>query len=69
MPFGMIDALVAAHVDELQRQAGRQVRARRPGARRAASWDRWPRLRRYVGFTLVEAGLRLLATAGSTSAD
>jgi hypothetical protein len=57
----LLEALAAAHAEELRRHAARSpVRARRPRSRPAAR-SAW---RRRTGFALVEAGLHLLATTG-----
>ena len=52
--------------DAAQHGAGAQHnrRARRLASRMAPTGHRLPRMRRQVGYALVEAGLRLLATAG-----
>jgi hypothetical protein len=48
---------VALHTDGIPHPPSRPVTAR----------QRWPRMRRQVGYALVEAGLHLLATAGPAS--
>ena len=52
--------------DAARRGAGTQHNgvALRPASSTAPARHRWPRMRRHVGYALVEAGLRLLATAG-----
>lgn len=70
MTTRMIEALAGLHVSEVrgqaaQRRGGHHDRLRRPpraGQRRA-------RLRRRIGFTLIEAGFQLLATARPVPRD
>ena len=66
MSFGLIDTEVRHQMHEVRRQFTR-ARARRPartGPGVAAPGDRRHRrgLRRRIGFTLVETGLRLLVS-------
>jgi hypothetical protein len=70
MSFGMIDDLVDCHIRDIRRQAAEhRIRAHHSGSRSAGGRDRWPRLRTRIGFTLVEAGLRLLPTTRSGPRD
>jgi hypothetical protein len=66
MNFGMADLLVDSHISDIQRQAGR-LPAGAPGrrARQASGAAARARLRRWIGFALVEVGLHLQATAGA----
>ena len=62
MNFQMTEALVREQMRDVRDQA---VRCRglssRPGPDLAGRVTRWPRLRKQVGYRLVEAGLHLLA--------
>ena len=59
----MISDLADSHVREIRRQAAEyRTRRRRPGPRPTHHVSRSLRLRHRVGFGLVEAGLRVLAT-------
>jgi len=72
--FGMINALVSSHISEVRDQAARcrsarcrSDRSQRGVGHQAAQSQRAARapraaLRRRIGFALVEAGLRLVAT-------
>ena len=58
---GTAEDLAARHIRELRRQATRYRTARAWATPSPlASRPSWPRLRRRIGFTLVEAGLNLL---------
>ncbi len=61
----LLGSLADSRCREMRRgAAGRRERsAPRPGSPTPLE-RRWPRMRRQVGYALVEAGLRLLATAG-----
>jgi hypothetical protein len=62
MNFRMTDIQVEQHMQDVRRQVARgRARSACRDRARAASASRVPRLRRRVGFTLIEAGLRLLA--------
>ncbi len=58
---GTAEDLAAGHIRDLRRQATR-YRAAGTGPKPSPLTSRhsWPRLRRRIGFTLVEAGLNLL---------
>ena len=60
----MTDVLVHHRIRDIHRLAA-------PGHahREGKSADSWPRLRRRVGLTLVEAGLHILATATPARSD
>jgi hypothetical protein len=64
MNLHMTDTLVDHHIRDIHSLAA-------PGKthREIKSTDGWPRLRRRVGLTLVEAGLHLLATATPARSD
>ena len=64
----MLSELADSHVSEIRRGAAQrrsQARSREPKPMRSVSGGRG-RLRRRVGFGLVEAGLHVLATTRST---
>jgi hypothetical protein len=58
----MIKALADAHSRDLRHQAAWHRMRTRRGWWPADSARRWRRLRRGIGFRLVEAGLHMLAT-------
>jgi hypothetical protein len=65
-------AMAPLQAEQRMREVRRDVarcRDRAPGgpARNAARTYRWPGLRRRIGFTLLETGLRLLAQASHGS--
>jgi hypothetical protein len=67
----MLHDMADARCREIRRDAARHQggaqhngRAHRPASPMAPTGHRLPRMRRQVGYALVEAGLRLLATAG-----
>ena len=64
MNLHMTDALVDHRIRDIRTLAA-------PGQahREGRSTDNWPRLRRRVGLTLVEAGLHLLVTATPARSD
>jgi hypothetical protein len=64
MNLHMTDALVDHHIRDIHGLAG----LGQPH-REGKSAENWPRLRRRVGLTLVEAGLHLLATAAPVRSD
>ena len=62
MNFQMTEALVGEHMRDVRDQAIRcRGRSPRPRPDLAGRITRWPRLRKRVGYRLVEAGLHLLA--------
>jgi hypothetical protein len=64
MNLHMTDALVDHHIRDIHGLAGLgQPRAE------GKSTENWPRLRRRVGLTLIEAGLHLLATGTPVRSD
>ncbi len=64
MNLHMTDALVDHHIRDIHGLAGLgQPRAE------GRSAESWPRLRRRVGLTLIEAGLHLLVTAAPVRSD
>jgi hypothetical protein len=64
MNLHMTDALVDHHIRDIHSLAGLgQPRAE------GKSTENWPRLRRRVGLTLIEAGLHLLATGTPVRSD
>jgi hypothetical protein len=66
----MLQAMADSRCREIRHDAQRgagsrhDARARRLASPMAPTGHRLPRMRRQVGYALVEAGLRLLATAG-----
>jgi hypothetical protein len=67
----MLQTMADSRCREIRRDAARRGAsahhnggALRPASLTAPARHRWPRMRRQVGYALVEAGLRLLATAG-----
>jgi hypothetical protein len=61
----MLHAMADSRREEMQRDAARHAGgAHRPAWRAAPIAPTWPHMRRQVGYALVEAGLRLLATDG-----
>jgi hypothetical protein len=58
----MTDTMVNQHIRDIRDLAG-------PGQNRTAgpNAESWPRLRRRIGLTLIEAGLHLLVTAPARS--
>ena len=73
MNIAMLPTLASSHVRELQRDSrdyrqaaqARRPRPARPAQRRGGlRAERATGMRRRVGYTLVEAGLRLVATSG-----
>jgi hypothetical protein len=63
--FGMIDALVSSHIREVRDQVARcrnGASHRQPQPRAPRRRERPAALRSRVGFALVAAGLRLVAT-------
>ena len=61
----MLHAMADSRRREMQRDAAQYGGgALRPASPAAPAGHHWPRMRRQVGYALVEAGLRLLATAG-----
>jgi hypothetical protein len=67
----MLHAMADSHCREMRRDSAQRGgggrhdgAALRPTPPTALAGHRWPRMRRQVGYALVEAGLRLLATAG-----
>jgi hypothetical protein len=66
----MIDAVADQHLRELRCQAARrQAAARHRDRPPAGAPGRPPRLRRHLGFALVEAGFYLLSSARLASRD
>ena len=62
MNFQMTEALVREQMRDVRCQAVRcRGRSSRPRPDLASRVTRWPRLRKQVGYRLVEAGLHLLA--------
>ncbi len=62
MNFQMTEALVGEQMRDVRDQAVRcRGRSPRPRPDLAVRATRWPRLRKQVGYRLVEAGLHLLA--------
>jgi hypothetical protein len=64
MNIGMIDVLVGNHTGDIRRQVASRQAARGRAPQRAAETAPRPTLRSRIGFTLVEVGLHLQATAG-----
>ena len=64
MNLHMTDTLVDHRIRDIHRLA-----AHGQTHREGKSADSWPRMRRRVGLTLVEAGLHLLATATPARSD
>ncbi len=60
MNFGTTNAQVEQHMQDIRREVAR-CRSRSSRRGRVAKAGAPPRLRSRVGFTLIEAGLRLLA--------
>lgn len=61
----MLHAMADSRCREIRSDAARHAGCTlRPASRTAPMALRWPRMRRHVGYALVEAGLRLLATDG-----
>ena len=61
MNFQMTEAMVGAHMRDVRDQVVRcRGRSSRPRPDLAVRAIRWPRLRKQVGYRLVEAGLHLL---------
>jgi hypothetical protein len=61
----MLQALADSRCHEIRRDAAQHAGCTLGPASPAAPMTlRWPRMRRQVGYALVEAGLRLLATDG-----
>jgi len=61
----MLHAMADSRRAEMQHDAARHASgANRPAWRPAPIAPAWPHMRRQVGYALVEAGLRLLATDG-----
>jgi hypothetical protein len=61
MNFRMTEALARQHMRDVRDQAVRcRGRSSRPRPDLAVRVARWPRLRKQVGYRLVEAGLHLL---------
>jgi hypothetical protein len=61
----LLGSLADSRCREIRREAAPRVGGfPRPGSSPASGAHWWPRMRRQVGYALVEAGLRLLATAG-----
>lgn len=66
----LLNALADSRCREMRQDAAvrREGGFRRcPGLPPAPAAHRWPRMRRQVGYALVEAGLHLLATDGSAA--
>jgi hypothetical protein len=63
----MLHAMADSRCQELRRDAARHAEgAPRPAWPPAPIGPGWPRMRRQVGYALVEAGLRLLVADGPT---
>jgi len=63
----MLHAMADSRCQEMRRDAARHADgALRPAWPPAPISPGWPRMRRQVGYALVEAGLRLLAADGPT---
>ena len=63
----MLHAMADSRCHEIRSDAARHAGSTlRPASRTAPITLRWPRMRRQVGYALVEAGLRLLAADGLT---
>ena len=61
----MLHTMADSRCREMRHDAARHATgALRPEWRPMPIAPRWPRMRRQVGYALVEAGLRLLATDG-----
>ncbi len=61
----LLGSLADSRCREMRREAAlRGGGFPRPGSPPAPGAHRWPRMRRQVGYALVEAGLHLLTTAG-----
>lgn len=67
MNMQMMNELTSDRIRDITRQAARsRGPAGQPATSPAAARPHRPRLRSRVGFTLIEAGLRLLATSPGT---
>lgn len=64
-----MDAIATDHIRELHREAASRRSAAEPGDSRDHDDARTPRLRRHVGFALVEAGFYLLGNERLAARD
>jgi hypothetical protein len=68
--FHIPDTLVSSHIREVERQVAQcraRTRNRHPQSRVPRRRQHWADLRSRIGFALVEAGLRLVATRSDSA--